>query len=93
MRLKTIIITLMLLCTAVSAFAEPDFDKMLKEIDQLGSFDDTDFSCVYTFVSEKPGEETEVTQAPDVQKRRERTVCNAYPETRIPEGAGVSESR
>ena len=63
MRLKTIIITLMLLCTAVSAFAEPDFDKMLKEIDQLGSFDDTDFSCVYTFVSEKPGEETEVTQA------------------------------
>lgn len=43
--------------------AEPDFDQMLKEIDQLGSFDDTDFSCVYTFVSEKPGEETEVTQA------------------------------
>ncbi|MDC7227379.1 MAG: outer membrane lipoprotein-sorting protein [Spirochaetales bacterium] len=44
-------------------FGEPDFDKMLEEIDELGSFEDSDFSCVYTFVSEKPGEETEVTQA------------------------------
>ena len=35
---------------------------MLKEIDKLGSFDDSDFSCVYTFVSERPGEETEVSQ-------------------------------
>ncbi len=53
----------MILSVGTLSFAEPDFKLMLEEIDQLGSFDDTDFSCVYTFVSEKPGEETEVTQA------------------------------
>lgn len=42
--------------------AEPDFGKMLKEIDELGNFDDRDFSCVYTMVSEKPGEDVSLTQ-------------------------------
>ncbi|MDC7126147.1 MAG: outer membrane lipoprotein-sorting protein, partial [Spirochaetales bacterium] len=59
---KINILILTLLVVAVSAFAEPDFDKMLKEIDELGSFTDSDFSCVYTIVSQKPDEETEVTQ-------------------------------
>ena len=62
--MKRILILLMMLVTAAAALsAEPDFKQMLEDIDKLGSFDDTDFSCVYTFVSEKPGEETEVTQA------------------------------
>ena len=43
--------------------AEPDFQKILHEIDNLGNFDGLDFSCVYTIVSEKPGEEKSVTQA------------------------------
>lgn len=43
--------------------AEPDFQQILKEIDDLGNFDGSDFSCVYTIVSEKPGEEKSVTQA------------------------------
>jgi outer membrane lipoprotein-sorting protein len=43
--------------------AEPDFQKILYEIDNLGNFDGSDFSCVYTIVSEKPGEEKSVTQA------------------------------
>ncbi|MBN1686897.1 MAG: outer membrane lipoprotein-sorting protein [Spirochaetales bacterium] len=41
----------------------PDFEKILKEIDDLGNFAGRDFSCVYTIVSEKPGEEKSVTQA------------------------------
>ena len=41
----------------------PDFEKILKEIDELGNFAGEDFSCVYTIVSEKPGEEKSVTQA------------------------------
>lgn len=53
----------MVFSLGAAVYAEPDFKQMLEEIDQLGSFEDTDFSCVYTFVSEKPGEETEVTQA------------------------------
>ncbi|MFP4563164.1 MAG: outer membrane lipoprotein-sorting protein [Spirochaetia bacterium] len=42
--------------------AEPDFSRMLEEIDELGNFDDRDFSCVYTMVSEKPGEDVSLTQ-------------------------------
>lgn len=64
MNIKRAVLFLILAAGFTAAvFAEPDFKTMLKEIDQLGSFNDTDFSCVYTFVSEKPGEETEVTQA------------------------------
>lgn len=51
--------------------AEPDFHAMLKEIDEIGNFGDRDFSCIYTIVSEKPGEEQEVTQAR--MFRRDRT--------------------
>lgn len=46
-----------------SGGAEPDFQNILYEIDNLGNFDGRDFSCVYTIVSEKPGEEKSVTQA------------------------------
>ena len=42
--------------------AEPDFEQMLAEIDELGTFDNSDFSCVYTMVSEKPGEDVSLTQ-------------------------------
>lgn len=41
----------------------PDFPRMLEDIDNLGNFEGRDFSCVYTIVSEKPGEEKSVTQA------------------------------
>ncbi len=41
----------------------PDFDAILREIDDLANFADSDFSAVYTIVSERPGEEREVTQA------------------------------
>mgnify|MGYP006300551311 CR=1 FL=1 len=42
--------------------AEPDFEKMLEEIDELSTFGDRDFSCIYTMVSEKPGEDVSLTQ-------------------------------
>ncbi|MFP4383108.1 MAG: outer membrane lipoprotein-sorting protein [Spirochaetia bacterium] len=42
---------------------EPDIDTILDEIDELSNFDDTDFTAVYTIVSEKPGEEQSVTKA------------------------------
>jgi outer membrane lipoprotein-sorting protein len=42
---------------------DADFEKILNDIDNLGNFEGEDFSCVYTIVSEKPGEEKSVTQA------------------------------
>ncbi len=60
-----IVLLLLLACMACAAplFGEPDFHQMLVEIDNTGNFQNSDFSCVYTIVSEKPGEEPSVTQA------------------------------
>jgi outer membrane lipoprotein-sorting protein len=52
-----------LLPLQLSAGTAPDVEKILADIDALLNFDDTDFACVYTIASEKPGEEMSVTQA------------------------------
>lgn len=67
MRKKIFSLILVIACVAGTSVylsaAEPDFQKMLKEIDDLGNFEGKDFSCIYTIVSEKPGEDVDVTQA------------------------------
>ncbi|MCK4514490.1 MAG: outer membrane lipoprotein-sorting protein, partial [Spirochaetaceae bacterium] len=45
------------------AAQDPNFDAILRDIDDLANFSDSDFSAVYTIISERPGEEREVTQA------------------------------
>ena len=62
-RTTAILAAMILLGSASVAAVEPDFDALLKELDELGNFEGKDFSCVYTIVSEKPGEEKSVTQA------------------------------
>jgi len=57
------IIALVALAPAWVAAQDPDFDAILLEIDELANFSDSDFSAVYTIISERPGEEREVTQA------------------------------
>jgi len=52
-----------MLMTTHATADTPDFQKILTDIDNLGNFESGDFSCVYTIVSEKPGEEKSVTQA------------------------------
>jgi len=61
----------LILIPVICVSAEPDFQAMLREIDEIGNFGEEDFSCIYTIVSEKPGEEKEVTQAR--MFRRDRT--------------------
>lgn len=60
---RLICIGLLLFSVLAYAATDPDFSTMLTEIDELGNFEGTDFSAVYTIVSEKPGEEKSVTQA------------------------------
>ncbi|MFW5689133.1 MAG: outer membrane lipoprotein-sorting protein [Spirochaetota bacterium] len=62
MRLRSLIITFLLVATALFA-QTPDFQAMLEELDERTTFGDGDFSAVYTIISERPGEEREVTQA------------------------------
>jgi outer membrane lipoprotein-sorting protein len=61
--LSIILVLLLTLTPVVTGSDMPDFDKILKDIDDLGNFSGSDFSCIYTIVSEKPGEEKSVTQA------------------------------
>jgi len=61
--MKRTCLIILLLYHAILAAADPDFATLLSDIDELGNFDDVDFSAVYTLVSEKPGEEKSVTQA------------------------------
>jgi uncharacterized protein YjbI with pentapeptide repeats len=61
---KRYLIALSALILAATAVAQtPDFDQMLRTLDERSSFGDGDFSAVYTIISETPGEEREVTQA------------------------------
>ena len=49
---------LLAVLTSLSA-ADPDFAAILKEIDNMGNFDEEDFSSTMTMVSEDPSEGTE----------------------------------
>ena len=61
--MKKILCLPVILLTLMTIYGEPDFQSKLKNIDDIGNFKGMDFSCVYTFVSEKPGEEPSVNQA------------------------------
>jgi hypothetical protein len=66
MRLKLRTLTIFIffiLITGTMVHAEPDFDKILGDLDSFGNFDNSDFSCVWTIVSEKPGEENSIIKA------------------------------
>lgn len=60
---KIAISVLLIFAAAGTLYAIPDFNQILKEIDELGNFEGKDFSCIYTIVSVKPDEEKSVTKA------------------------------
>jgi len=64
---RFILLTLAALLTAGAAsplFAEaqPDFNAILVKVDSLNKFEGSDFSAVYTIVSQKPGEERSISE-------------------------------
>ncbi len=61
--IKVILSVMLLYFTAAGLYAVPDFNKILKEIDDLGNFEGKDFSSTYTIVAVKPDEEKSVTRA------------------------------
>ncbi len=62
MHKKNFFLLLLLTLIGAALFAIPDFEKLLEEIDNISTFEGKDFSCVYTMVSEKPGEDVSVTK-------------------------------
>lgn len=59
---RTLILTTLFFVIGVAAFAVPNYDTILVQIDELSNFEDKDFSALYTIVSDKPGEDRTVRQ-------------------------------
>jgi outer membrane lipoprotein-sorting protein len=74
---RTSIVVLIALAVApwrISA-EEPDFPKILAEIDEMASFQNADFTATITIVSEKPGEDASVLQARMFRRDRKEMFC------------------
>jgi outer membrane lipoprotein-sorting protein len=54
---------------------EPDFPKILRQIDAMGNFGGEDYSVLFTAVSQKSGEEDSVVQARMFRRDRQKQFC------------------
>ncbi|HAE21291.1 MAG TPA: hypothetical protein DCG47_03075 [Spirochaetaceae bacterium] len=81
------IIALLALVAAGAAFAQ-DVNKILKDLDELGDFDNQDFSAVYTIVSQKPGEKDSVSSVQLFRrdKKKQFTMIVLLPEVNKGQG-------
>jgi outer membrane lipoprotein-sorting protein len=83
--------TLALLALALgqAAFAaEPDIPGIIAAIDRMANFRDVDFSCTYTMVSEKPGEDPEVFKVRVFRRDREEKFMILFLEPETQKGQG-----
>ena len=82
------IIAVTLLSVPLATGAEPDFQAILSDIDRMSRFEDRDFSCIYTFVSEKPGEDTSVFKARMFRRDRQDKFLFLFLEPTVQKGQG-----
>jgi outer membrane lipoprotein-sorting protein len=61
--LTTLALALLAITTASAAPTLADMNRLLAQIDDIGNFGEQDFSCIYTIVTEKPGQNNSVTEA------------------------------
>lgn len=61
----------MLCLSVITSLVAQDFTKILKELDTLNNFEKTDFTAVYTIITQKPGEKDSVLQARVFRRDRE----------------------
>jgi len=85
----------MLVLVAVSAFsvapalaADPDFALMLRKVDELVTFNDTDFSAECLITQDKPGEGATVTKAALFRRDRENKYLILLLEPKADRGKG-----
>ena len=78
----------LLLAPALAAAADTDYLAILRGIDQSRSFDDTDFSAVFTMASEKPDEETSVFKAQMFRRDRDDKFVMILLEPDVQRGQG-----
>lgn len=83
-----IVFSVLLLPAVPARAAEPDFRAILARVDAMNSFEDTDFSCTYTVVSEKPGEEPAVFKLRLFRRDREDKFLMLFLEPETQKGQG-----
>jgi outer membrane lipoprotein-sorting protein len=84
----SILLAALLLLPLPAGAAEPDFRAILARVDAMNSFEDTDFSCTYTVVSEKPGEEAGVFKLRLFRRDREDKFLILFLEPETQKGQG-----
>lgn len=77
---------------AVAHAQEPDFHKVLERIDTMSNFDNSDFTCTYTIVTEKPGKETAVTQARMFRRDSEKKFLILILQPEVQKGQGYLQA-
>lgn len=77
---------------AQSNGAAPDFVKILKQADALVTFPDSDFSALYTFVQESPGQGNSTKQAMVFRRDKENTYLIVMVKPEDDKGKGYLKS-
>ena len=77
---------------AQESSSAPDFVQILKKADSLVTFPDTDFSAVYSFVQETPGQGTSSKQAMVFRRDRENTYLIVIVQPEEDKGKGYLKS-
>ena len=83
---------LALVLTGVFPAAAADFRGVLADIDRMSSFTDSDFSCLLTVVSEKPGEQTNIQQAQMFRRDREEKAVILILKPEVQRGQGYLQA-
>ncbi|HOT59729.1 MAG TPA: outer membrane lipoprotein-sorting protein [Spirochaetales bacterium] len=69
--MKRVLLVFILSVSVISLLSAQDFTKILKELDNLNNFEKSDFTAVYTIITQKPGEKDSVLQARVFRRDRE----------------------
>jgi outer membrane lipoprotein-sorting protein len=77
---------------AQSSAGTPDFGKILKQADSLVNFADSDFSAMYTFVQETPGQGTSTKQAMVFRRDKANTYLIVIVKPQEDKGKGYLKS-
>ena len=85
---KIVLIFTMLVWGLSNVSAETDYNKILKDLDELQNFEGVDLSMVWTIVSQKPGEDKSVSKIQIFRRDSEENVLYLFLKPEVDKGQG-----
>lgn len=89
---KKILILSIVLFSALTIFAETDYQAIVKSIDELQDFDGMDLSLIWTIVSQKPGEDKSVTKIQLFRRDTDEQLLYLMLKPEVDKGSGFLRS-